>query len=69
MDLGLTGRTALVCGASAGLGLACAEALAEEGANVVMFAAGDQDADARSWAQSRGPIEGGAELLDEINRN
>ncbi len=38
MDLGLKGRTALVCGASAGLGLASAEALAAEGANVTMFA-------------------------------
>jgi 3-oxoacyl-[acyl-carrier protein] reductase len=38
VDLGLTGRTALVCGASSGLGLASAEALAEEGANLVLFA-------------------------------
>jgi 3-oxoacyl-[acyl-carrier protein] reductase len=38
MDLGLKGRTALVCGASSGLGLATAEALAAEGANVTMFA-------------------------------
>ena len=38
MDLGLSGRTALVCGASSGLGLAGAEALAAEGANVVLFA-------------------------------
>ncbi len=38
MDFGLKGRTAIVCGASSGLGLASAEALAEEGANVVMFA-------------------------------
>jgi 3-oxoacyl-[acyl-carrier protein] reductase len=38
VDLGLKGRTALVCGASSGLGLASAEALAEEGANVVLFA-------------------------------
>ena len=38
MDLGLTGRTALVSGASSGLGLASAEALSEEGANVVLFA-------------------------------
>ncbi len=38
MDLGLSGRTALVCGASSGLGLASAEALAEEGANVLLFA-------------------------------
>lgn len=38
MDLGLSGRTAIVGGASAGLGLASAEALAEEGANVVIYA-------------------------------
>ncbi len=38
MNLGLAGRTAIVCGASAGMGLAIAEALAEEGANVAMFA-------------------------------
>jgi 3-oxoacyl-[acyl-carrier protein] reductase len=37
MDLGLRGRTAIVCGASSGLGLASAEALAEEGANVAML--------------------------------
>jgi len=38
MDLGLRGKTAIVCGASSGLGLASAEALADEGANVAMFA-------------------------------
>jgi 3-oxoacyl-[acyl-carrier protein] reductase len=38
MDLGLRGRTAIVCGASSGMGLATAEALAAEGANVAMFA-------------------------------
>ncbi len=38
MDLGLNGRTAIVCGASAGMGRAIAERLAEEGANVTMFA-------------------------------
>jgi len=38
MDLGLQGRTAIVCGASSGMGLAVAEALAGEGANVAMFA-------------------------------
>jgi 3-oxoacyl-[acyl-carrier protein] reductase len=38
VDLGLKGRTALVCGASSGLALASAEALADEGANVTMFA-------------------------------
>jgi 3-oxoacyl-[acyl-carrier protein] reductase len=38
VDLGLKGRTVLVCGASSGLGLASAEAFSAEGANVTMFA-------------------------------
>jgi 3-oxoacyl-[acyl-carrier protein] reductase len=38
VNLGLQGRTAIVCGASSGMGLAIAEALVEEGANVAMFA-------------------------------
>ena len=38
MDLGLKGRTAIVCGASAGIGLGIAEALTGEGANAAMFA-------------------------------
>jgi malate dehydrogenase len=38
MELGLKGRTAIVCGASSGIGLAIAESLAGEGANVAMFA-------------------------------
>ncbi len=38
MDFGLSGRTAIVCGASAGMGLAIAEALVAEGANVAMLA-------------------------------
>jgi 3-oxoacyl-[acyl-carrier protein] reductase len=37
VDLGLTGRAALVSGASSGLGLASAEALAAEGASVAML--------------------------------
>jgi 3-oxoacyl-[acyl-carrier protein] reductase len=36
LDLGLTGRSALVMSASSGLGLASAEALAAEGANVTV---------------------------------
>lgn len=40
MDFGIKGRWALVCGASKGLGLGCAQALAGEGVNVVMVARG-----------------------------
>jgi 3-oxoacyl-[acyl-carrier protein] reductase len=36
MDLGISGRTALVTGASTGLGLACAQALAAEGVRVAL---------------------------------
>ena len=38
VDLGLKGRTAIVCGASQGMGLAIAEAFAAEEMNVAMFA-------------------------------
>ncbi|HEX7459375.1 MAG TPA: SDR family oxidoreductase [Acidimicrobiales bacterium] len=36
MDLGIRGRTALVCASTRGLGRACAEALAAEGVSVVV---------------------------------
>ena len=40
MDLGINGRWALVCGASKGLGLGCAQALAAEGVNLLIVARG-----------------------------
>ncbi|MBO9646731.1 MAG: SDR family oxidoreductase [Pseudacidovorax sp.] len=40
MDLGIAGKTALVCGASKGLGFGCAQALRREGVNVVIVARG-----------------------------
>jgi 3-oxoacyl-[acyl-carrier protein] reductase len=40
MDLGISGKWALVCGASKGLGLGCAKALVQEGVNVLMVARG-----------------------------
>jgi 3-oxoacyl-[acyl-carrier protein] reductase len=36
MDLGLAGKTAIICASSRGLGRACAEALAREGVKVVI---------------------------------
>ncbi|MCL7409040.1 SDR family oxidoreductase [Marivivens donghaensis] len=38
MDLGISGKRALVCGASKGLGRGCAEALAEAGVNLLINA-------------------------------
>ncbi len=38
MDLGIAGKTALVCGASKGLGRGCAQALAHEGVHVTLVA-------------------------------
>jgi 3-oxoacyl-[acyl-carrier protein] reductase len=50
MDLGIAGKWALVCGASKGLGLGCAQALAAEGVNVVMVARGAEVLDASAAA-------------------
>ena len=41
MELGISGRWAIVCAASKGLGLACARALAKEGVNLVINARGN----------------------------
>jgi 3-oxoacyl-[acyl-carrier protein] reductase len=50
MDLGIKGKWALVCGASKGLGLGCAQALAGEGVNVVMVARGREALEASAAA-------------------
>jgi 3-oxoacyl-[acyl-carrier protein] reductase len=42
MDLGISGRWAVVCAASKGLGFGCAKALAREGVNLVINARGDE---------------------------
>ena len=42
MDFGIAGKWALVCGASKGLGLGCAQALVGEGVNVVIVARGTE---------------------------
>jgi len=59
MDLGIAGRTALVCGASKGLGFGCALALVQEGVNVVIVARG-QDALQAAASQLEASATGGA---------
>ena len=53
MDLGIKGKTALVCAASKGLGKGCAMALAAEGVNVVITARGAEALEATA-AEIRG---------------
>ena len=43
MDLGISGKRALVCASSKGLGLGCAEALARAGVNLIMNARSELD--------------------------
>ena len=72
MDLGLRGRTAIVCGASSGLGLASAEALAEEGANVTLLARRrellEQDANRIGALAVRGDVTNAADLERVVER-
>ena len=60
MDLGLKGRTALVCASSQGLGRGCAEALAAAGARVIV---NGRDADKVARAAAEIATATGAEMI------
>jgi 3-oxoacyl-[acyl-carrier protein] reductase len=60
MDLGIAGKWALVCGASKGLGLGCAKALAAEGAHVLIVARGSEALQAAT--ETLNQCGGGAEV-------
>jgi 3-oxoacyl-[acyl-carrier protein] reductase len=72
VDLGLSGRTAIVCGASSGMGLATAEALANEGVNVSMFARRrdllDREAERLGALAVRGDVTNPADLRRLVDR-
>ena len=64
MDLGIAGKWALVCGASKGLGLGCAQALVQEGANVLIVARGpEQLAASASYLIANYAVSTGASVL------
>src|SRR4029079_10158238 len=50
MDLGIRGKSALVCAASKGLGKVCAIALSREGVNVTLIARGAEALNATAEA-------------------
>jgi 3-oxoacyl-[acyl-carrier protein] reductase len=68
MELGLRGRTAIVCGGSAGIGLGCAEALAEAGANLVLFARGRETLEREASRLAAVPVGGDVRNLDDLTR-
>jgi 3-oxoacyl-[acyl-carrier protein] reductase len=65
MDLNLRGRTALITGASKGIGRGSAEVLAEEGVNVILVARTKTDLDAvRDTIASRWNVRADVHALD-----
>ena len=74
MDLGIDGRIALVTGASKGLGLGIAKALAAEGARVAMSsrsqerieAAAAEVPGARAFVHDNADVDGGDRLIDTV---
>ncbi len=69
MDLGITGRTALVTGASSGLGLASAQALAANGVRVGMVARSAERLEAAREAVDGDPVTIMADLSQPENIN
>jgi 3-oxoacyl-[acyl-carrier protein] reductase len=68
VELGLTGRTAIVGGASAGIGLACAEALAAEGANVAVLARGQEALEREAARLGALAVAGNAARAEDLER-
>ena len=65
MSVDLTGRTAIITGASRGIGLATAQQLAAAGANVVLTARKQEAADAAAAQVGERALGVGAHAVDE----
>jgi len=68
MELSLRGRTAIVCGASAGIGLGCAEALAEAGASLVLLARGREALEREAARLGATAVAGDVSNPDDLER-
>ena len=68
MDLELRGRTAIVCGGSAGIGLGIAEALSKEGANVVLFARRPDVLEREAERLGAVPVAGDVAVAEDLER-
>jgi 3-oxoacyl-[acyl-carrier protein] reductase len=68
VDLGLEGRTAIICGASSGIGLGIAESLAGEGVNVVMFARRRELLEREATRLGGLPVVGDVTSADDLGR-
>lgn len=76
MDLGLSGRVALVTGASKGLGLGIARALSAEGARVALSSRSRErieraaaEIGAKGYVHDSGDLDSAAELVDDVERD
>jgi len=68
VDLGVAGRTAIVCGASAGIGLGIAEALAGEGVHVVMLARRREELERQAERLGALAVVGDVTSADDLER-
>ena len=70
MNLGIEGRTAIVCASSQGLGLACAQALAQEGVHVLINGRDQAKVDKTAAAlreAARGDVIGRASCRERVS--